>query len=665
MTLPDGVSTVTLRGRYMRPDGSPLSGTVTFAPPALLTLSAADVLVAADVVVTLGTDGAFSVILMATDTAGVDPTGWHYRVTEQMSGASPRTYWLDLPTSLGTADLADLAPANPAYGDYRFVPVPGPAGPAGAAGPAGSTGPMGSTGPAGATGPTGPAGSAGATGATGSAGATGPTGPAGAVGATGPTGPQPSLGAAGAGPTIALKSDDPTTVDVRRPKANILISDLLSTTPFYIAHRGSGGEFPEHTMAAYEGSTSALVKAIEVSANLSADGVPVCIHDDTFDRTTDATGNVIDRTYASIRNQVHANAQNMLGPGWTNPSISPLREALDKYLGKVVIFLEAKSNPSVPVVQQLLTDSYPTATQSVVWKGYFTSGSFAWARSHGFTTWGYCDATTTDAQLDAADANIDIWGVPFAMSDARMAAVVARGKPVICWEVHRRSDRDRLASLGVRGMMCAQLLYVRRASALHARDDFATSIKAPGDLGMVNYDANAALKFDNDGSGGAYINTVGNKSVLLGSLCPIPNLTSYQITFDMKWPVLPPVTEHSGIAFGKASDDVYAFNTANPTGGYHVAIRGNGDIQLYTHTAGVTSGTQLATIATTTPVLNTWMSFKIVVTPTTVTFSRTDGTPVSLAAITTSAYRGGYIHLSTGSVSSATNRPHWRNVIVA
>ena len=51
------------------------------------------------------------------------------------------------------------------------------------------------------------------------------------TGATGPQGPQPPLGAAGAGPTIALRSDDPTTTNSRTPIA-------------HASTHGSGGSDP-------------------------------------------------------------------------------------------------------------------------------------------------------------------------------------------------------------------------------------------------------------------------------------------------------------------------------------------------------------------------------------------------------------------------------------
>ncbi|MFI0822310.1 hypothetical protein ACH4TX_41945 [Streptomyces sp. NPDC021098] len=135
-------------------------------------------------------------------------------------------YWL--------GDLrADLSSTLSGSGTVVYVPGPagptgpeGPAGSAGATGPAGAEGapgPEGPAGPKGDQGETGPAGPQGATGVTGPEGPAGPPGADGAPGATGPkgdqgaTGPQPPLGAAGDGPTVALRSDDPTTTNARTP----------------------------------------------------------------------------------------------------------------------------------------------------------------------------------------------------------------------------------------------------------------------------------------------------------------------------------------------------------------------------------------------------------------------------------------------------------------
>ncbi|MEU1134925.1 hypothetical protein ABZ383_34570 [Streptomyces sp. NPDC005900] len=65
-------------------------------------------------------------------------------------------------------------------------------------------------------------------GAPGAAGAEGPQGP---PGETGPAGPQPPLGAAGDGPTVALRSDDPSTVDARTPLVHAVSHASGSSDP--------------------------------------------------------------------------------------------------------------------------------------------------------------------------------------------------------------------------------------------------------------------------------------------------------------------------------------------------------------------------------------------------------------------------------------------------
>lgn len=126
MAIPAGIATVVVTGRYIRPDGSPLTGTVTFEPPPRLTFPDADTISAGAATVALDGDGAFLVTLIATDVPGMQPEDWTYTVTERMARAPERTYHVALPSATPAVDLADIAPADPAHGDY--VLITGPAG---------------------------------------------------------------------------------------------------------------------------------------------------------------------------------------------------------------------------------------------------------------------------------------------------------------------------------------------------------------------------------------------------------------------------------------------------------------------------------------------------------------------------------------------------------
>lgn len=149
--LPESIPAVTVRGRFLSPDGRPLSGSVVFRAPAQLTFPQADVILGGPVVAQLDAQGAIEVVLPATDAPDMDPSGWAYIVAEQLAGIpAGRSYNILLPRAQPEVDLADIAPTDPSKPNY--VGVPGPAGPAGPAGPRGDTGATGTTG---ATGPVG------------------------------------------------------------------------------------------------------------------------------------------------------------------------------------------------------------------------------------------------------------------------------------------------------------------------------------------------------------------------------------------------------------------------------------------------------------------------------------------------------------------------------
>ncbi|GAB1326961.1 hypothetical protein [Streptomyces sennicomposti] len=124
--VPFTIASVTLTGRYIRPDGTPLTGTLTFEPPAHLTFPDADIISVGLAVAELDSTGAFSINLIATDAAGGEPSDWTYTVVERLHQTTGRTFHLALPAATPVVDLADIAPTDPSQGDY--VVVTGPAG---------------------------------------------------------------------------------------------------------------------------------------------------------------------------------------------------------------------------------------------------------------------------------------------------------------------------------------------------------------------------------------------------------------------------------------------------------------------------------------------------------------------------------------------------------
>ena len=80
------------------------------------------------------------------------------------------------------------------------------------------------------------------------------------------------------------------------------MSDYFSVEhPIRFAHRGSRILWPENTMYAFSAAVEDLgYHYLEIDVRLTADGVPVVIHDATLDRTTGGTGKVADHTLGEL-----------------------------------------------------------------------------------------------------------------------------------------------------------------------------------------------------------------------------------------------------------------------------------------------------------------------------------------------------------------------------
>ncbi len=65
--------------------------------------------------------------------------------------------------------------------------------------------------------------------------------------------------------------------------------------PLVIAHRGGRALAPENTLAAAERARAAGADLWEFDVQLTRDGVPILVHDETLDRTTDAAARFPDR----------------------------------------------------------------------------------------------------------------------------------------------------------------------------------------------------------------------------------------------------------------------------------------------------------------------------------------------------------------------------------
>lgn len=120
---------------------------------------------------------------------------------------------------------------------------------------------------------------------------------------------------------------------------------------FLYAHRGASAEAPENTMAAFRRALAVGADGIELDVHLSADGVPVVVHDETLERTTDGAGPVSARSLAGLAS---LDAGGWFAPEFSGEGLPTLAEVLRLLAGRLRLNLEVKDARAGLAVLDLL-----------------------------------------------------------------------------------------------------------------------------------------------------------------------------------------------------------------------------------------------------------------------------------------------------------------------
>jgi glycerophosphoryl diester phosphodiesterase len=468
-----------------------------------------------------------------------------------------------------------------------------------------------------------------------------------------------------------LASGGPTPITVARWRAE-------RGKRYLIAHRGAGDVRPEHTMLAYRAARSWGAQAMEISASSTSDGVLICMHDLTYDRTTNFKGVIHDQP-SSVLSQVRV-VEPQLGPAWTTeplPEVPLLDEALAELGGHAVLCVEPKRDEDYDAVIAMIHKH--KLVDSVMIKLYFQSKKLDVARQAGFPVFAYLGQSDVSVQAIQAlaarlDPATDCLVIPSASNDTEeylpenlVTAAVATGIPVWVYPVHRRSEADRYFGQGVEGVITASMGYsdgkVPRASAT----DWASQAIAVGEVTREPATTAFAPAWTADGTFTLAARGVQH-FVTLGQLSPLKDAATkggqrYQIDFEARWDALPSdLGSCLSIAFGH-SDDRYYEHQLGHSDGYHAMLRATGSLELYRHSAGNRVGAQLGSpLSTTTPVAGQWMRFRVEVSANGISWSRADLSAPAIISTADATYRGGYLHIGRSANNGSLS---FRNLAVS
>ncbi len=124
--------------------------------------------------------------------------------------------------------------------------------------------------------------------------------------------------------------------------------------PFVMAHRGDRVHCPENTLPAFEKALADGADILETDLHVSRDGVFMCIHDGTLDRTTNGSGAVEELTLDELK-RVNAAYGRREFEGATIPTLKETAEILS---GNCALALELKSDAFLDprVVETFVTE---------------------------------------------------------------------------------------------------------------------------------------------------------------------------------------------------------------------------------------------------------------------------------------------------------------------
>lgn len=119
--------------------------------------------------------------------------------------------------------------------------------------------------------------------------------------------------------------------------------------PWIVAHRGASALAAENTYDAFEAAIELGVEAIEVDARLTADGVPVCLHDPDLGRVVGHPARIAELTLAEAR-ALH-------------PRLPTLAETVTSLAPRIALVVDLKIGPDPVALHAVLeaTEAAPRA----------------------------------------------------------------------------------------------------------------------------------------------------------------------------------------------------------------------------------------------------------------------------------------------------------------
>ena len=413
--------------------------------------------------------------------------------------------------------------------------------------------------------------------------------------------------------------------------------------PFVIAHRASPNVNPENSLSGFNNIASINLPVELDCITLTSTEELGVMHDSTVDRTTSSTGTGQNLTLAQWQ-ALRLDPTTYLGAGYSDTEPPPIfSDVCGMISHRGIILPEAKNAGSGALIAAHAKRIGLKRNQMIVLS--FSLPELVAPARYGYDCLYLVSLLANVSNWQAIkDLGISFvgYGTNAAGDETAISNARAVGIGIIRYTVDRRAQFAYEVSLGCVGVISDEAEYLSRTTALATRDTFTADGKWMS--GMVTNYFSRGLIYAGYVWGFETIPAVAYSGALMGWACPLATPTNFTLTFTAKHESL-----YSGdttrwiSAFICADDDTeYKDLSTDQVSGYHIVIRANGQMNIYKKAKGAAL-IPLATSTSTAFTIGDFVTFSVVVTPTTVSVTRSD--VAQTTTLTDSTYRGGYFHL--------------------
>lgn len=425
--------------------------------------------------------------------------------------------------------------------------------------------------------------------------------------------------------------------------------------PFVIAHRGGTNTNPENSLSGFTNIAS-INLPVELDCNIltSTEELGV-MHDSTVDRTTSSTGTAQNFTLAQWQ-ALRLDPTTYLGARYSDTEPPPIfSDVCGMIAHRGIILPEAKSTGSGALIAAHAKRIGLKRNQMIVQS--FSLSELVTPARYGYDCM-YLVTLLANVSDWQAIKDLGISFVAYGTNAAGDATAISNARAVginiIRYTLNRRSQLTYDASLGTVGVMSDDPEYLNRTTALATQDTFTATGKWM--IGMLAVRGNRGKMYSDHWGFATDANLY--YGALMGWACPLANPTNYQISFTAKHNSLyiNDTTRWFSIFIGNDDDTEYRDATIDLVEGYHILVRANGALSIYKKAKGVPI-TQVATSTGAAFNLDTFVTFTVTVTPTTISITRSD--VAQTTTYTDASYRGGYFHLGRAGCTAK-----FKNIII-